>query len=363
MNSKFLSSISVVLVILIGFSACKKDDEGNTDNNNNIDPTSINTYFIDNQSSFQLIFNAASTAINIDTGTTTEINATESEGSTAIAASIMFESLNNSQTGVYLYRENNGAEVEVLTLYPNNTLNWIEIAEEVVNNTYTFNHTLTVTDDMLAVIAETVTDADGNVYNTITLGNQTWMLENLKTTKFNDGTPITEYTFETHGSDWFNLNTPEMLYQWAGTADLNNLYDNELPFDFYGAMYNHLTIESGKLAPEGWRIPTEQDFIELRDFIANDGHAGNEATVLKSTNGWHSTSGNGTDLYGFTGLPNGYVNAFGGATGSETICTWATADIDETSSTRIVVNLFDQAEILFEYQAFALGNGIRCIKE
>ena len=99
----------------------------------------------------------------------------------------------------------------------------------------------------------TVTDADGNVYQTIKVGNQIWMRENLKTTTYNDGTSINEYEF---GDDWHNGNTQIDYYQWAytppGFAD-----------DDFGAMYNHFAIESGKLAPEGWRIPTTQDFLEL----------------------------------------------------------------------------------------------------
>ena len=93
---------------------------------------------------------------------------------------------------------------------------------------------------------ETLTDADGNVYNTIKIGNQTWMLENLKTTKFNDGEAITEYTFAIHGNNWHNAGTTEAMYQWASTDDLNNVYTETLPFDYYGAMYNHYAIEFGE---------------------------------------------------------------------------------------------------------------------
>ena len=59
-------------------------------------------------------------------------------------------------------------------------------------------------------VAETVTDADGNVYATIKIGNQTWMVENLKTTKYNDGTPITEYQF---GDNWSSLSDQNAYYQ------------------------------------------------------------------------------------------------------------------------------------------------------
>lgn len=211
-------------------------------------------------------------------------------------------------------------------------------------------------------ILETVTDIDGNTYNTITLGNQVWMLENLKTTTYNDGTPITMYSFDTHGNNWVNFNNPEALYQWANTSDLNNVHEEELPFDYYGAMYNHLTLESGKLAPEGWRIPTVQDFIELQNFIASNGNAGTEADVLKSASGWLTSSGNGSDLFGFKGLPNGYVNTFGGPTASEIICTWATTNTNENDQTRTMVSLFDESEILYLDNSIRIGAAVRCIK-
>lgn len=212
----------------------------------------------------------------------------------------------------------------------------------------------------------TVTDADGNVYNTIKMGNQIWMLENLKTTKYNDGTPITLYTFEAHGNNWGSLNNQEAFYQWASTEDLNNVVDEELPFDYYGAMYNHFAVESGKLAPKGWRIPTITDFRELESFLASEGHAGNEATVLKSETGWLPDSGGGTNLFGFNGLPNGYVSAFGTPTFGQGVCTWATSNVigvNLLSQRRTLVQLFDQNSILFDDAVIQIGTGIRCIKE
>jgi len=229
-----------------------------------------------------------------------------------------------------------------------------------------FNFITGCNDDNFSPLNEselTVTDSDGNIYNTITLGNQVWMLENLKTTTYNDGTPITKYTFETFGNNWVNLNEPQGLYQWADTSDLNNVVDEELPFDFYGAMYNYFAIESGKLAPIGWRIPTEADFKELESFLASQGHSGNQASVLKSETGWLPSSGNGTNLFGFNGLPNGYINAFGGPTLGQGICTWATSNVNTSDNTRLLVQLFDQNKILYSNNAIQIGAGIRCIKE
>ncbi len=210
----------------------------------------------------------------------------------------------------------------------------------------------------------TVTDSDGNVYNTIKIGNQTWMLENLKTTTFNDGTPITEYLF---GMNWGDIPNQTPQYQWADTNDLNNVVDEELPFDFYGAMYNHWAIESGKLAPEGWRIPSKADFEELENYLSQNGFENQEVSALKSSSGWLPSSGNGTNAIGFEGLPNGYINAFGGATLGQGICTWATTNVNTSlplgSRTRVLAQLYDTEDIFYGNNAIQIGSGIRCIKE
>lgn len=203
----------------------------------------------------------------------------------------------------------------------------------------------------------TVKDADGNVYNTVQIGTQIWMKENLKTTKFNDGTPITKYE---NTMSWFSINVPQALYQWAGTGNLSGVYPNPLPFDYYGALYNHFAFESGKLAPIGWRIPTMQDFLTLKAHLANIGFAGKQAVALKSNFGWATTSGNGIDAVGFKGLPNGYVTLSGTVISNEIIANWATTTT--TSTTRTIVTLFDKDTIGIADNSFRFGAGIRCIK-
>ncbi len=207
---------------------------------------------------------------------------------------------------------------------------------------------------------ETVTDIDGNVYQTVQIGDQTWMVENLKVTSLNDGTALPEWTF---GDTWYHPTTVGAQFQWASTFDLNNLHDEDLPVDFYGAIYNEHALNSGRLAPEGWRIPTPADWEQLEAFLAANGHAGNEATALKSDFGWVESSGNGTDAVGFRALPNGYAASGGTATGAQVIATFATTETDATAQTRTVVNIYNEPNISFAGNGFSLGAGVRCIKE
>jgi uncharacterized protein (TIGR02145 family) len=213
---------------------------------------------------------------------------------------------------------------------------------------------------------ETVTDIDGNVYTTVKLGDQIWMAENLKTTKLNDNTPITEYKhFNPDRSTfpWSSTTNPQMLFQWADVSDLNNLYPNDLSFDFYGAHYNHLAIQSGKLAMPGWRIPTQQDFIVLKNFLANQGHTGKEATVLKSKIGWSAATGNGTDLFGMEVRPAGGTIIGGTPDFASAVARIATSDLNSTNTTRKTASFGVNGEMNFEDLEVRFGFSIRLIKE
>ena len=101
-----------------------------------------------------------------------------------------------------------------------------------------------------AQLQPTVTDGDGNVYQTIKIGDVVWMTENLKTTTFNDGTSIPHITDNT---EWASLATPGFSVQ-------ENDPDNK---DTYGALYNWYAVQSGTLCPQGWRVATEEDWQKL----------------------------------------------------------------------------------------------------
>lgn len=212
----------------------------------------------------------------------------------------------------------------------------------------------------------TVQDADGNVYATVRIGNQVWMKENLKTTRLNDNTPLTQYIhFNSNRSTfpWFSSTDPQLLFQWADVSDLNRLYPSRLPFDYYGAHYSHLAMQSGKLAVPGWRIPTQQDFVVLRDFLASQGHAGNEATVLKSRIGWVASFGNGTDLFGFDARPAGGTIIGGTPDFASAVARLATSDLNGAGTTRVTLSIGRNGGLGFEDLDVRFGFSVRLVKE
>ncbi len=202
---------------------------------------------------------------------------------------------------------------------------------------------------------ETVVDIEGNEYLTIQIGDQIWMAENLKTTKYNDGTSI-----ENGGND--NWSRDEGRYQWASTSDMNNAVEEDLPFDYYGVIYNYAAAESGKLAPVGWKIPSEDDWNELLTFLANNGYSNKEGKALKSTSGWVN-DGHGDDAFGFNALPAGYVDTFGTPKVDGIVANWMVMTPND-DFTYVAINLLNSDdEVLVDDASIWFGTSIRCIKE
>ena len=110
-----------------------------------------------------------------------------------------------------------------------------------------------------------VTDIDGNVYHTITIGTQTWMVENLKTTKYNDGTAI---PLVTNNTTWGALSTPAYCWYNNDAATYKNTY---------GALYNWYAVNIAKLAPTGWHMPTQTEWQTLEGVIGNDSTKNNSS--------------------------------------------------------------------------------------
>jgi uncharacterized protein (TIGR02145 family) len=140
---------------------------------------------------------------------------------------------------------------------------------------------------------DTVKDIDGNVYHVVKIGTQVWMSENLRTGKYNDGTSI---PLVTDDADWENLNSSG--YCWYDNDSIS--YKNA-----YGALYNWNAVNTGKLAPEGWHIATDEDWTILVTYLGGDSVAGGKLKE-KGTGHWAVPNTGATNESGFTAIPGGY---------------------------------------------------------
>jgi len=155
---------------------------------------------------------------------------------------------------------------------------------------------------------ETVTDIDGNVYNTVIIGSQVWMKENLKLTRMNDGTTI---TIITDNDLWNNSTTP--AYCWFNNDEKNK--------EGYGALYNWYAVNSGKLCPEGWHVSTDEEWTELTNIFGGEALAAGKLKATGTVEGgdglWKSPNLNANNESGFSALPggdritNGFIDQIG----------------------------------------------------
>jgi uncharacterized protein (TIGR02145 family) len=148
-------------------------------------------------------------------------------------------------------------------------------------------------DKIIPVYLNGVMDGDGNYYKVVTIGTQTYMAENLKTTRYIDGTAV---PFVTDKTVWNTNNTPG--YCWYNDASTYK--------DTYGALYNWYAVNTGKLCPTGWHVPTNDEWKILENYIGGS-TSGNK---LRETGTTHWLAPNdGTNESGFTGLPGGWRNS------------------------------------------------------
>jgi uncharacterized protein (TIGR02145 family) len=149
------------------------------------------------------------------------------------------------------------------------------------------------------VHSQTVTDIDGNIYHTATIGSQTWMVENLKTTKYRNGDLIGTTT---PGSlDISIINGPR--YQWS--------YDNkESNINAYGRLYTWYAVSDSRgICPIGWHVSTDADWSSLMTFLGGETVA---FSKLKESGSSHWIKyDTGTNELGFGALPGGLRNGSG----------------------------------------------------
>ena len=148
-----------------------------------------------------------------------------------------------------------------------------------------------------ALVYGSMTDQEGNVYKTITIGTQEWMAENLNTSIFRNGEPIPNVTDD---PEWEELNIGAWCY-----------YNNDPSYSCpHGKLYNWYTCVDGRqLCPTGWHVPSDIEWIVLTNFLGGSSIAGAKMkSAGTATNSWFLSTLNATNSCGFSGLPGGYSN-------------------------------------------------------
>lgn len=183
----------------------------------------------------------------------------------------------------------------------------------------------------------------------MTIGTQVWMVENLKTTKYRDGTSIPNVIDNT---TWSNLTSPS--YCWY-----NNDVTNK---NIYGALYNWYTANIDQLCPTGWHVPSDAEWTILISYLGGESIAGDKLKEAGTTH-WQSPN-TGTNESGFTALPGGVRSNSGiiglpvGGYGRF----WSATEFNATSAGYLIMN-FDAIKVNQTSNLKNFGFSIRCIKD
>jgi len=146
----------------------------------------------------------------------------------------------------------------------------------------------------------TVADISGNVYPVVTIGTQVWMGENLRVEKYNDGTAIPLVTSNAVWAGNRTNRTKLPMMSWYNNDKATHTANKN------GALYNFYAVDTKKLCPTGWHVPTDVEWTTLTTYLGGTSVAG---LKLKSTSGWNS--GGGSNEVNFTALPGGYRLDYG----------------------------------------------------
>jgi uncharacterized protein (TIGR02145 family) len=200
--------------------------------------------------------------------------------------------------------------------------------------------------------AGTLMDIEGNIYNTIGIGKQLWMAENLKTSTLNNGSPL--QALITRDSFAYNLTLPS-IYKYANDPNPSE--------SVYGGLYNWYAVSSGKLCPSGWHVPTHDEWLELANFLGGIDIAGGKLKEAGSSH-WNSPNNGATDEAGFTALPGGIIPEFSTPIiGRGDIGYWwaSAPQFPGTNETWFIH--YTQKSINQDVSQDSGGNSVRCLKD
>ena len=235
---------------------------------------------------------------------------------------------------------------------------YIIIATAIDDNNEESSDNLTI--QIFDKLTDMITDIEGNVYKTVKIGDQWWMAENLKVTKYRNGESIINIINETA---WIELDSSKI--------GAYCFYDNnENNGQIYGYLYNWFSInDSRNIAPEGWHVATDEDWKQLEMYIGltksesdTTGFRGhNEGNKLKATYLWKDDK-NGTDDFGFSALPAGIRAVDGKYYSLEQETTfWTSTEERKNGAWNRILN-YEYSSIYRARPLKNFGCSVRCVK-
>ena len=203
----------------------------------------------------------------------------------------------------------------------------------------------------ISIQAQTVTDVDGNTYNTISIGNQTWLTENLKVTKYNDQVPI---SLVLDDASWSTQTEPAYCYYEGDIANSN----------VYGNLYNwHVVNNTKNVCPSGYYVPSIADWEELITFVGGNAVAGGKLKEMGLEH-WLDPNTGADNSSSFTLLPSGWRANNNGfyENLSYMAFVWSSTSVDAQSSSIILVG-YDSPACYTSDSHILTGLPIRCLKD
>lgn len=195
-------------------------------------------------------------------------------------------------------------------------------------------------------------DVDSNFYTCVTIGTQTWLVENLKATRYNDGAPI-PYIFDKDvWKDGLN---------GKYVTDACCFYNNDsIKMESYGVLYNGYAVQTGKLAPRGWHVPSQAEVDSLKAYLAADDSGGK--LKESGTTHWQDPNVGATNSTGFTARPGGIREGGRFKYLEQTAYYWVTTEVIKNMSFSMTLNCLD-SKIGQDISPWSEGLSVRCIKD
>jgi len=297
-----------------------------------------------------------------------------------VVISVIPDDLDGSITEVRFYINNIG--VGSASSYPYK-YHWntsdLEMGSHTISATVVDNNGASASDEIVVIIIEErivgpVTDVDGNVYQTVKIGSQWWMAENLKTTHYADGSAI---PLVKSSSAWDSLGITDKAYCWNKNSESNRF--------FYGGLYTWAAAMNGTassdafpsgvqgVCPDGWHLPGDYEWKRIEMFLGmsmaeadKEGWRGtDEGSKLKEegTANWESPNEGATNVSGFTALPGGYRRSGGGFHYTGYNGTWWSSTEYSTSHAWSRYMNVDYENVARYSNYKDGGRSVRCVKD